>query len=56
MSTTFAIDNEENRIEDVTEHPEILDMLQKGKFVGFNTIHHSLVPSDHEILAQGRQG
>jgi hypothetical protein len=36
MSTTFAIDNEDNRIEDVTEHPEILDMLQKGKFVSFN--------------------
>ena len=37
MSTAFAIDHEDNRIEDVTEHPEIRDMLSKGKFVKFHT-------------------
>lgn len=33
MSTAFAIDSDGNRIEDVTEHPEILQMIKQGKFV-----------------------
>lgn len=31
MSTAFAIDNEGNRLEDVTEDKAIADMLKKGK-------------------------
>jgi hypothetical protein len=31
----FEMNNDENRIEDVTEHPEIREMLSKGKFVIF---------------------
>lgn len=33
MSTAFTIDNEGNRVEEVTEHPEILTMLKQGKMV-----------------------
>jgi hypothetical protein len=31
MSTAFAIDSDGNKIEDVTEHPEILQMIKQGK-------------------------
>ena len=33
MSTAFAIDSDNNRIEDVTEHPDIQQMLKQGKYV-----------------------
>jgi len=31
MSTAFTIDTDGNKIEDVTEHPEILQIIKKGK-------------------------
>ena len=37
MSTAFAIDTDNNRIEDVTEHPEILQMLKQGKNVSIES-------------------
>lgn len=53
MSTAFAIDSDSNRIEDVTEHPEILQMVKQGKFVSFYSFInvYLLVPSDYEVFA-----
>ena len=36
MSTAFAIDNDGNKIEDVTEHPQIQIMLKQGKMVNIS--------------------
>jgi len=33
MSSAFAIDKDGNKIEEVSEHPEILNLIQKGKMV-----------------------
>ena len=38
MSTAFAIDNDGNKIEDVTEHPQIQIMLKQGKMVSISKL------------------
>ena len=51
MSTAFAIDSEENRIEDVTHHPDILHMIKQGKYVRKPPYDSLIVLSCYEILA-----
>ena len=53
MSTAFLIDNDGNRIEDVTEDGEILKMIKQGKMVRLynNDVVFSIVLSRSEVYA-----
>ena len=53
MSTAFLIDNDGNRIEDVTEDGEILKMIKQGKMVRLynNDVVFSIVLSRNEVYA-----